>query len=253
MSNLKDNVLNALNMLSQLETNQWKSRAYKNAYYTISNLTEEDIKIRSKFSDLPGIGKGISDKIIEYRDTGKIDKLIVLMAERGKDFPESMYKVRKGYTSKRIQLYQAQKIVKDLGIKESDNLMLVGSYRRKSSNIADIDLLAFTNGVYWSEVGRLSELPECTLLISGDKKTSFRYNNPELTQIDVNNGSEGNKWCQLLHHTGSKESNIRLRGIAKSKGLTLNQYYLEGWKGIIRSEQDIFNALDVPYVKPEDR
>lgn len=253
MKDLKFNLLNAFNMLSQLETNQWKSRAYRNAYYVLSKVSEDDLESKSSFTYLPGVGSSISSKIIEYRETGRIGKLVALMAEKGTELPATEYKVRKGYTSKRISYIQAKKIADSLGIVESENLMIVGSYRRKSNSIADIDLLAFSEQAYWDEVGRLSEIPDCVLLVSGSEKTSFRYNNPGMTQIDVNNGSHGNKWTQLLHHTGSKESNIRLRGIAKKLGYTLNQYDLNGYPGSIESEEDIFNALGVPYVSPENR
>lgn len=240
-------------MLSQLESNQWKSRAYKNAGFTLGKVPEEDLASKDSFTYLPGIGKSISDKILEYRETGRIGKLVALMAEKGTELSASEYKVRKGYTSKRIPYAQAQKIAKSLGIVESNDLMIVGSYRRKSNAIADLDLLAFTEDAYWTEVGRLSEIPDCVLLVSGGEKSSFRYNNPEMTQIDVNNGSHGNKWTQLLHHTGSKDSNVRLRGIAKKLGYSLNQYALNGYSGEIKSEEDIFTALNIPYVAPENR
>lgn len=253
MEDLKFNVLNAIYMLSQLESNKWKAKAYKNAYFVLSNVSEEDMKSKSNFTYLPGVGNSISSKIIEFRETGRIGKLVALLAERGTELPGSQYKVRKGYTSKRITYTQASRIASTLGISESDELMLVGSYRRKSNTIADLDILAFTEEAYWKEVGRLSEMPDCILLVSGSEKTSFRYNNPEQTQVDVNNGSHGNKWTQLLHHTGSKDSNIRLRGIAKKLGYTLNQYGLNGYNGLIDSEESIFNVLGVTYVLPEDR
>jgi DNA polymerase/3'-5' exonuclease PolX len=252
MGNLKFNLLNAMSMLSQLETNTWKSKAYKNAYYILSKVDESDLETKDNFTYLPGIGSGISSKIVEYRDTGRISKLVALMAERGTELPENEYKVRKGYVSKRLPYDRITKILNELNIVDSDDLMVVGSYRRQSNSIADIDLLAFTEQAYWDEVGRLSEIPGCILLVSGSEKTSFRYNNPENTQVDVNM-AHGNKWTQLLHHTGSKDSNIRLRGIAKKLGYTLNQYGLNGYNGEINSEVDIFNALGVPYVDPKFR
>lgn len=253
MKELKFNLLNALNMLAQLESNQFKSKAYKNAYWTLSKVDESEIESKSNFTYLPGVGKGISDKIIEYRETGKIDKLVVLMAEKGTEISSKDYKVRKGFITKRISLSHADMIIKSLGIKESDSLMFVGSYRRKLNNIADIDLLTFTDPEYWETVGKLSENNALTLLVSGSEKSSFRYNNPENTQIDVNCGSHGWKGTQLIHHTGSKEFNIKLRGIAKSLGYKLNQYGLDGFHGNLSSELDVFNALNIEYIEPWNR
>ena len=59
----------------------------------------------------------------------------------------------------------------------------------------------------------------------------------------------------LLYFTGSKEHNVRLRGIAKKKGWKLNEYGLfEGEKLIpCRDEAEIFRALGLSYIPPELR
>jgi DNA polymerase/3'-5' exonuclease PolX len=253
MDNFKGKLLSQLQLLSKLEDNKFKSRAYSNAVTTLSNVPELDLLEFTSFTYLPGIGKGISDKIIEFRNTGKISKLDVLMAEHSDRLSNLEYKVRKGYISKRIPWIEANKIAKDLGLVETDDLKLVGSYRRKSNLIADLDLLALTEDAYSKTIDKLASNPNLEVLVSGSEKTSFKYNNPENTQIDINNGSHGNRWTQLLHHTGSKDSNIRLRSIAKRLGYTLNQYGLFGYPGEIHSEEDIFKALNTPYVPPENR
>jgi DNA polymerase (family 10) len=253
MSTLKSGLCNSFELLSKLEDNQWKSRAYRNAVQVVRSLTDEDLSTKDSFTYLRGIGIKISSKIIEFRTTGKIQKLQNLLAEKGNSLPSSEYKVRKGYVSKRLSYSEMTQIINQLGITESDNLMLVGSYRRKSNTIADIDVAIFNEQLYWDWVGKLSENPHLTLLVSGEEKSSFKYDNSAQTQIDLDNCSHGNKWTQLLHHTGSKDSNIRLRGIAKKLGYKLNQYGLEGYDGPIESEEDIFKALQVPYVPPELR
>jgi DNA polymerase (family 10) len=60
----------------------------------------------------------------------------------------------------------------------------------------------------------------------------------------------------LLARTGSKEHNIKLAALAKSKGLTFSPH--EGIKRgeqILASETEeaIFAALGLPYIAPEDR
>jgi DNA polymerase (family 10) len=63
----------------------------------------------------------------------------------------------------------------------------------------------------------------------------------------------------LCYLTGSKEENIRLRAIAKRKGLLLNQYGV--WRVTPKrrrrlddnTEQGVYAALGVPYVEPEAR
>jgi len=59
----------------------------------------------------------------------------------------------------------------------------------------------------------------------------------------------------MLHHTGSKELNIRMRAKAKVLGLKLNEYGL--WNGSerlpARTEREIFGALGMEYIKVVDR
>ena len=60
----------------------------------------------------------------------------------------------------------------------------------------------------------------------------------------------------LLYFTGSGEFNMRMRAIAKSKGLKLNEYGL--WRNeneIIESkdERKIFKALEMNYLEPNKR
>jgi len=74
----------------------------------------------------------------------------------------------------------------------------------------------------------------------------------------------------LLHFTGSSDFNRQMRRIAKQRGYKLSEYYLApryslimnrknsrdyklGKPLTIQSEKDIFNALGLPYRKPEER
>jgi len=65
----------------------------------------------------------------------------------------------------------------------------------------------------------------------------------------------------LLYFTGSKNFNTRMRGFAKSKGLSLNQkglYIGDAKKGVkvdklFLSEKDIFDYLQFPYLEPDKR
>jgi DNA polymerase (family 10) len=59
----------------------------------------------------------------------------------------------------------------------------------------------------------------------------------------------------LLYFTGSKEHNTELRGIAKDKGLKLNEYGLYKGEKLIKckTEEEIFEALGLKYIPPEMR
>lgn len=59
----------------------------------------------------------------------------------------------------------------------------------------------------------------------------------------------------LLHFTGSKDHNVRLRQRAIERGLSLSEYGLTGEKGNVpcKTEADIYKALGLHYVPPEMR
>lgn len=133
-----------------------------------------------------------------------------------------------------------------------------GSYRRKKETVADLDCLLVVSDVapidfVWDQ---LSEgMAKC--FWSGPKKTS--YLTTKGVQLDYRVVPEESFPYALLHYTGSKENNIRLRGIAKRKGYQLNEYglYYHGTKNLVNSniktEQDIFTELGEAYLEPTDR
>lgn len=59
----------------------------------------------------------------------------------------------------------------------------------------------------------------------------------------------------LLHFTGSKDHNVRLRQRAIDRGLSLSEYGLTGEKGNVpcATEEDIYKALGLTYIPPEMR
>ncbi len=63
-------------LLELADENRFKIRAYSQAAQTVLNLTEaiENIAGRDQLTDLPGIGKGIAEKIKEYCGTGKMEE-----------------------------------------------------------------------------------------------------------------------------------------------------------------------------------
>jgi DNA polymerase (family 10) len=63
-------------MLSILDENPFKIRAYKNAALNILELNEEieERVSRDDVTDIPGVGKDLANKIKEYVETGKIEE-----------------------------------------------------------------------------------------------------------------------------------------------------------------------------------
>jgi DNA polymerase (family 10) len=91
------------------------------------------------------------------------------------------------------------------------------------------------------------------IVVSGETKTSF------LTagglQVDVRVVSPDQFGAATLYFTGSKAHNIALRQRAIDRGWLLNEYGLSDDESIIasRTEEEIYQALDLPYIVPPMR
>lgn len=151
----------------------------------------------------------------------------------------------------------------------------VGSYRRKKQRLHDIDVLTFkaietTIADIKSRTTQLDprteEYPYKVLgdYSSGEQKHSFvvKYKK-DIMRVDVFYAPCAEKPFALLHYTGSRNFNIRVRAVAKRKGYKLNQHGLfkattTGIKPELvlkgaKTEKDILDFLGVTYKKPEER
>lgn len=153
------------------------------------------------------------------------------------------------------------------------DLIIVGSYRRSVPYSSDIDILCTGNDIkllqniykemqkkfkfsyiYADGINKISMIADVSNIIN--KKLICKI---DLFRVDVKY-----KISSLLYSTGSKENNIYMRKIAKSKGLLLNQYGLfkvvekNGIKNLdrinnLKTEKDYYEYLGIKYKKPEDR
>ncbi|MEI8217731.1 MAG: PHP domain-containing protein, partial [Elusimicrobiota bacterium] len=91
------------------------------------------------------------------------------------------------------------------------------------------------------------------VLAKGDTKISVLSDSG--VQIDIRLIEPRSFGAALQYFTGSKEHNVALRGIARDKGLTLNEYgiYSLTDKTIAlggRTEQEIYEAVGMAYIPP---
>jgi len=133
-----------------------------------------------------------------------------------------------------------------------------GSYRRLCSRVSDIDVLivlepedSSPNPIF----DYCENILKYSRLWRGDKKASYKADG--YVQIDFKIVPEHSWVFALCHYTGSKEENIRLRRLASSRGLKLNEYGIfkddEFIGNSIKKEQDLYSFLEVPYKAPHDR
>ena len=141
---------------------------------------------------------------------------------------------------------------------------VMGSYRRGLKSSGDIDLLlAGSTNPLRSFIARLVErgyLTEGEEFAFGEVKYMGVCKLPRhksWRRLDVLYAPPEEHPFAMLYFTGSKELNTRMRSHALSQGLTLNEKGLfrneERVAHPFRTERDIFEYLQLPYVPPEER
>jgi DNA polymerase (family 10) len=139
-----------------------------------------------------------------------------------------------------------------------------GSLRRGKETIGDIDLLVATKSPKPIMQAFTSRPDVAKVLAHGETKSSVRLNSG--LQVDVRAVDPAAWGAALIYFTGSKEHNVLLRERAQQRHMRLNEYGLfpddghpeppqdRGVKPVAaKTEQDIYNALDVPLLPPELR
>jgi DNA polymerase (family 10) len=165
-----------------------------------------------------------------------------------------LLKQSKGRMNLGIAFPIAKRIVETLREKTgSRKIEWAGSLRRMRENIGDIDILA-TGPDKEKIVYTFTHLPEIKeILASGETKASVIVEGG--TQIDLRVVKEGSYGAALQYFTGSKGHNIHLRGIAKAKGIKINEYgVFKGEKKIGgKDEKEVYQVLGMEWIEPELR
>lgn len=131
---------------------------------------------------------------------------------------------------------------------------IAGSLRRCKETIGDIDILASLKGDASALMKKfVTQAQVEDVLAQGETKSSVRLKSG--IQVDLRVVEDKEFPFALLYFTGSKEHNTVLRGIAKDKGLKLNEYGLfRGEKPLpCKDEAEIYKALGLHYIPPEAR
>src|SRR4030066_74007 len=165
-----------------------------------------------------------------------------------------LLKQSKGRMNLGVAFPAARRIVDTLRQKTgSKKIEWAGSLRRMKENIGDIDILA-TGPDKEKILQVFTHLPEVKeVLASGETKASVIVEGG--TQIDLRVVEEDSYGAALQYFTGSKGHNIHLRGIAKAKGIKINEYgAFKGEKKIAgKEERDIYRSLGMDWIEPELR
>ena len=105
---------------------------------------------------------------------------------------------------------------------------------------------------------RFAEFPDAETVIGrGRTKMSIRL--ADGLQVDLRVVPAKSFGAALLYFTGSKDHNIVLRGMAKDRGLKINEYgvfRVDGDKETYvagHTEEEVYATLDLPWIPPELR
>jgi DNA polymerase (family 10) len=178
--------------------------------------------------------------------------------------------VREREADRRLLLHQAKALIDELSTALLDvlgvhRIVPAGSYRRRKETIGDLDLLAESDEGP-TVVERFTTLPSIEAVINrGSHKAAVKLGGRG-PQVDLMLMPPEQAGTYLIHFTGSKEHNVRLRERARDQGWSLSEYGflkigedgqpLTGDAAELRtfaSEAEAYRFLGLPFIEPELR
>ncbi len=200
----------------------------------ITSLEElQEAAAQGKIRKLPGFGRKTEELIL---------KGVVLAKKEGRRF---RWSVAESYVEELLKY-----IKKAPGL---EKVQAAGSFRRKRDTVGDLDILvtAGNPGVVIEHFVRFQGIKN---VISQGQTRSTVILQSDL-QVDLRAVDVECYGSALHYFTGSKAHNIAIRAIAQKAGLKINEYgiFRDNKRMGGREEQDIFQAVGLPFIEPELR
>ncbi|MFQ5722046.1 MAG: helix-hairpin-helix domain-containing protein, partial [Candidatus Aminicenantales bacterium] len=161
----------------------------------------------------------------------------------------------------RIPIFDAVNIVDEV-IRHLQQSPLVGrlspagSLRRMKETVGDIDILA-TGKKGAKIIDYFTKFPGVSrVLAAGETKGSVMISTLQGDrQVDLRIVGESEYGAALQYFTGSKAHNIKLRSMARERGLKISEYgVFQGTKKIAGyDEKEVYKTLGLPLIPPELR
>ncbi|SHH70175.1 DNA polymerase (family 10) [Virgibacillus chiguensis] len=239
---------------------------------TLQDLEEQVPKGLLSLLQLPGLGGkkiaklyhelGVTDAegLKEACETGRVERLagfgkktvekILIALEDANKRPERLPIA--------IMLPLAEKLEDYLNqIKEVDRFSRAGSLRRMRETVKDIDFIIATEQPAIVRDHLLAMDGVKNVIAKGETKVSIVMEDVYDVNVDFRMVRQDAFASTLHHFTGSKEHNVAMRQIAKSRGEKINEYGVEvedtGEILIFHSEKAFFNHFGLHYIPPELR
>ena len=136
-----------------------------------------------------------------------------------------------------------------------ERLEVAGSLRRMRETVKDVDILV-TSTEPACVIETLTSLPSMTEVIArGDTKVSVRHQDG--LQIDLRVVEPRAFGAALQYFTGSKDHNVRVRELAKRRGLTISEYGVfeekSGKRVAGETEDEVYASVGLSWIPPELR
>lgn len=201
---------------------------------SIESLKEACLK--NAVSKVPGFGKKTEENILA--------EIEVLGTREGK-FP----------------YWKMEKVVSEIEevlntVEEITKFSVAGSFRRTEEESSDVDFIIVTEEPAIVREKLLDSLSILNTIASGDAKLSVTLDLEDPISADFRFVKD-NQFASAIHHfTGSKDHNVRMRQLAKSKGMKISEYGVEHEDGTVKTfdtEEQFFNHFDLPFISPELR
>ena len=141
-------------------------------------------------------------------------------------------------------------------ISEIKHFSVAGSYRRTEEESSDVDFIIVTDEPGSVREKLLATLPLVATIAAGDSKLSVTLDLEEVIDADFR-FVKAEQFASAIHHfTGSKDHNVKMRRLAKSKGMKISEYGVENEDGVVEtfnSEEEFFAHFGLPFIPPAVR
>lgn len=189
--------------------------------------------VEGAVSKVPGFGKKTEENILTAID--------VLGTRAGK-FP----------------IWKVESVVKLIeeelnAIHEVKRFSVAGSYRRTEEESSDVDFIIVTEEPTIVREKLLTTLPLLDTIAAGDAKLSITLDLEDPIDADFR-FVKAEQFASAIHHfTGSKDHNVRMRQLAKSRGQKISEYGVEEENGEVttfETEEQFFAHFGLPFIPP---
>ena len=190
----------------------------------------------NEVSKLPGFGKKTEENILH--------EIELLGTRKGK-----------------LPVWQIQTIVASIeeelrAIPEITRFSVAGSFRRAEEMSSDVDFIIVTEEPATVREKLLEVLPVEETVAGGDAKLSLLLDMTDLVDADFRFVTDAQFASALHHFTGSKDHNVKMRQLAKSRGMKISEYGVELEDGSVKTfdtEEAFFAFFDLPFIPPSLR